>query len=78
MADTRIFRVTRYTGRMEYCNRIAASGKCGGNGDMGRDIRSVHATNAEATEGWTDVTAEFRPLGAMPKTLLQVLIEDES
>lgn len=61
VADTRLFRITRARGRIEYGNRQVAGNKTGRGGESwhhGRVIR-VEATNAEATEGWTDVTDEF-------------------
>lgn len=74
-ADTRIFRITREfagcpryasypakrPGRVEYGDRRVASAKCGSGGyshQYGPVVR-VEATNAEATEGWTDVTSDF-------------------
>lgn len=72
-ADTRIFRITRrHTGELarytrersdtvEYGNRRVASSKCGSGGYSYRhgSVVKVEATNADATEGWTDVTEEF-------------------
>jgi hypothetical protein len=58
--DDRIFKVTKASGKVQYCNRIAVSGMfahCKGSHDH-TAIR-VEATNADATEGWTDVTLEF-------------------
>lgn len=70
MKDTRIFRITRsFSGHVrgnpptiEYGNRRTASNKCSGNGYISRrhgPVVKVEATNAEATSGWEDVTAEF-------------------
>lgn len=70
MADTRLFRMTREfpgyqgrgrPGRVEYGDKRVASAKCGAGGHSYRygSVVKVEATNAEATEGWTDVTAEF-------------------
>lgn len=72
MADTRIFRITRefsrdrYTndrgpGRIEYGDKRVVSAKCGHGGYSYKygPVVKVEATNAEATEGWADVTAEF-------------------
>ncbi len=48
-------------GRVEYGDRRVASAKCGAGGDSYRygPVVKVEATNAEATEGWTDVSEEF-------------------
>ena len=69
MADTRIFRITRAfsggiksrPGRVEYGDKRVASAKCGGGGYSYRygGVVKVEATNAEATEGWYDVSEEF-------------------
>lgn len=62
-SDTRIFRLTRhdYEHSVEYCTRRSVSGKFGkGNGGRYR-YSAVHATDAGATSGWTDVTREFIP-----------------
>jgi hypothetical protein len=61
MADNRIFRVVKY-GKVKYCTRTAISGMfaSSGYGRQGFGITSVEATNAEATEGWTDVIGEFQ------------------
>lgn len=47
--------------RVEYGDKRVASAKCGGGGHSYTygSVVKVEATNAEATEGWTDVTAEF-------------------
>lgn len=60
MADTRIFRVTRADGSIEYANRRQVSGRASSEGKWleGRVV-VVDATNEEATAGWTDVTNEF-------------------
>lgn len=67
--DDRIFRVTKdpHYGKgvkVQYCTRTAVSGMYGTSlygAAAGRpDILKVEATNAEATEGWSDVIAEFR------------------
>lgn len=44
-----------------YGNRRVASAKCGGGGASAKygPVIKVEATNAEATDGWTDVTSEF-------------------
>lgn len=72
MADTRIFKITRKfdgyvrrgvedPGHVEYGNKRAASGKCSRNSGSYQHgpVVKVEATNAEATSGWEDVTAEF-------------------
>jgi hypothetical protein len=71
MADTRIFRMTRVhrehrtrrviESTVWYGNKRVASAKCGGGGYSYQygAVEKVEATNAEATEGWTDVTNEF-------------------
>lgn len=48
-------------GRVEYGDKRVASAKCGAGGYSHRygPVVKVEATNAEATEGWTDVTSEF-------------------
>lgn len=60
--DSRIFKVTRTNGKVQYCARNAVSGMfaTGQYGSRGRTVSRVEATSAEATEGWTDVTTEFR------------------
>ena len=69
MADDRIFRVVKQGRRGEkitYHSRTSVSGMFSqtmwsDHGPQRRpDILKVEATNAEATDGWTDVTAEFR------------------
>ena len=72
MKDTRIFRVTKKAygnaTKLSYCTRTAVSGMFSTslydhrqiNGGIRPDILTVEATNAEATDGWTDVTDEFR------------------
>ncbi len=48
-------------GRVEYGDKRVASAKCGRGGysyTYGRVVK-VEATNADATDGWTDVTEEF-------------------
>lgn len=47
--------------RVEYGDKRTASAKCGGGGHSYKygSVVKVEATNAEATEGWTDVTSEF-------------------
>lgn len=64
MADTRLFRITRERGKPEYGDRLVAGTKAGRGGDSWRKGRvvKVEATDAGATTGWHDVTAEF--LGA--------------
>jgi hypothetical protein len=59
--DDRVFKVTRTNGRVQYCARNAVSGmfSTGYGGAGARTVAKVEATNAEATAGWTDVTAEF-------------------
>lgn len=76
MADTRVFRMTcvrrQYqTGKvietsLWYGNKRVTSGKTAHRSHRGR-IEKVEATNAEATEGWTDVTEEFRHLIGDPR-----------
>lgn len=69
MADTRVFRVTKYgykKNKITFHTRTSISGMFarGFYLDGSRpDIAKVEATNAEATEGWTDVTEEFRGRG---------------
>lgn len=71
MADTRLFKMTRRERNWStrkvvgetvwYGNKRVASAKCG-SGGYSRNygaVEKVEATNAEATEGWTDVTSEF-------------------
>ena len=60
--DPRIFKVTRTNGKVQYCKRNAVSGMFATSmhGTGGNTVARVEATNAEATEGWTDVTLEFR------------------
>lgn len=77
--DTRLFRLTRvkrqhYTGKVietvfEYGPRRVASAKAGAGGGSWKHgpVEKVEATNAEATEGWTDVTEEFRHLIGDPR-----------
>ena len=60
MADSRLFRMVRADATFEYGQRRNLAARLGGGGNWqhGR-IVMVHATNLEATAGWTDVTAEF-------------------
>lgn len=65
MKDTRIFEVAYSSGMVRYLTRIAVSGAAsrsvfdpGSSYRKGR-ITRIRATNAEATAGWADVTAEF-------------------
>jgi hypothetical protein len=62
--DTRIFKVTRTNGKVQFCNFRAVSGMFAATttlyGAGGRTVSKVEATNADATEGWTDVTLQFR------------------
>lgn len=76
MADTRVFRITRVrrewgTGKVIetstwYGNKRVTSAKSSRGSHYGR-VEKVEATNAEATEGWTDVTEEFRHLIGDPR-----------
>lgn len=47
--------------KIEYGDRRVVSAKCGSGGYSHRygPVVKVEATNADATEGWTDVTSEF-------------------
>lgn len=60
--DTRIFRVTRTNGKVQYCKRNAVSGMFATTlyGKGMHTVSRVEATDEDATEGWTDVTLEFR------------------
>jgi hypothetical protein len=58
MADTRVFRLTYEYGNLEFCNFRAVVQKGGRKSGKGC-LRKIEATNAEATEGWTEVTGEF-------------------
>jgi hypothetical protein len=60
--DTRIFKVTRIGGKVQFSNYRAVTGMfaTGMYGPAGHTVARVEATNAEATAGWTDVTSEFR------------------
>lgn len=65
--DARIFKVTRTGGRVQYCNFRAVSGMfaTGAYGAGGHTVSRVESTNPEVTDGWTDVTSEFRfPAGS--------------
>lgn len=65
--DARIFKVTRTNGKVQYCRRNAVSGMFATSmhGAGGHTVSRVECTNPEATEGWTDVTSEFRfPAGS--------------
>jgi hypothetical protein len=66
--DTRIFKVTRTTGRVQYCSKRAVSGMfaSGFATKSGRTVAKVEATNAAATDGWSDVTERFRNPPAPP------------
>lgn len=64
--DTRVFRIAYASGTVRYGNRITASGAASwsafsrGAHRKGKVTR-IDATNAGATDGWTDVTAELIP-----------------
>jgi hypothetical protein len=60
--DTRIFKVTRVNGRVQYANYRSVAGMFGTGvyGAGGHTVARVEAVNAEATAGWTDCTEEFR------------------
>lgn len=64
MADTRLFKITYSSGKVAYGGRTKAAPAAayslfeGGGYRKGAVVR-IEATNAEATSGWTDVTAEF-------------------
>jgi hypothetical protein len=62
VSDTRVFKVTYEFGNLEFCNFRAVVQK-GYKYSKGR-VTKIEATNAEATEGWADVTDEFRPRNA--------------
>jgi hypothetical protein len=57
MLDTRVFKIHYESGNPEYGNRGSASQMTLKKG-KGFTVK-IEATNAEATEGWTDVTSEF-------------------
>lgn len=62
--DARVFKVTRVNGRVQYVNYRSVAGMFA-TGHLGQQmpaptVARVEAVNAEATEGWTDVTNEFR------------------
>jgi hypothetical protein len=62
MADTRLFKITG-TPRADprYGNRVTASGVASAwKGWLYKGWIKIYATNHEATEGWTDVTEEFK------------------
>lgn len=70
MADDRIFRLSRelraywdktivHSRSMEYATRRELSGRLVRARVRTGIIVKVEATNAEATDGWTDVTSEF-------------------
>jgi hypothetical protein len=70
MADTRLFRLTYGGGTVKYGGRTMAGAAAaatrnhpGWNYRKGLLVK-VEATNAAATSGWTDVTAEFLGLRA--------------
>jgi hypothetical protein len=58
MADTRVFKVEYPNGQLEFCNFRAVVQK-GWKDSKGGKVVKVYATNAEATDGWTDVTDEL-------------------
>lgn len=66
MTDTRIFRYTNTRGEHKFFNRKSLSAVLGyvkatrgyGSYKNGKPAK-IEVTNAEATEGWTDVTEEF-------------------
>jgi len=57
MADTRVFKVEYEFGALEFCNFRAVVQK-GWKRGKGL-VTHIFATNAEATDGWTEVTGEF-------------------
>lgn len=62
--DTRLFRITYDSGTVKYGNRrvagpAAAYFNAGNAAYRLGYVTKIEATNAEATEGWTDVTTEF-------------------
>jgi len=59
MADTRVFKVEYERANPEFCNFRAVVQK-GFKHSKGK-VTHIWATNAEATEGWTEVTEEFFP-----------------
>ena len=63
-ADTRVFKLTRKYNEgheTEYCGRQAAGQRFSHSRSYrGGPVEKIEATNAEATDGWTDVTEEFR------------------
>lgn len=64
MLDSRIFRLTREwqgTHEVEYVGRKGVSQRIAHRRwDRGGLVVKVEATNAEATEGWEDVSHEFK------------------
>ena len=65
MADTRLFKITYSWQNPKYGERKvvgpAAARSISSPGWGKGPIVKIEATNAEATEGWTDVTEEFLP-----------------
>jgi hypothetical protein len=57
MADTRVFKVHYARASPEFCNFRAVVQK--GFKHSKGPVTKIEATNAEATEGWTEVTREF-------------------
>jgi hypothetical protein len=63
--DTRLFKLTYKSGDVKYGGRAMASLTAAYSKPKvtrwpkGGGIKIIEATNAEATSGWTDVTAEF-------------------
>lgn len=62
MADDRVFKVHYQYAGPEFCNYRAVVQK---HYRVAKGmVTRVEATNAEATDGWTDVTTEIFPAGA--------------
>lgn len=75
MTDTRIFRYTNHRDELKYFNRRTLSAVLGyvkgssrgyGSYKNGRPVK-IEVTNAEATDGWTDVTEEFLGSGTQSR-----------
>jgi hypothetical protein len=62
MGDTRVFKVHYEEANPEFCNFRAVVQK--GYKRHKGDVTKIEATNAEATEGWSDVTVEILGPGA--------------
>lgn len=63
MSDTRIFRITGTKVSTKYGNRTTTSNTLSARRNrfaMNQGWVKVWATNEDATEGWTEVTQEFK------------------